>query len=328
MLENIRVVPLAAESLGVRSMCTYVETPDVKTLLDAGVSLCPNRFGLPPHPKEFKAIEDCRRKIAEVAEKADVVTLSHYHFDHHTPSYEDWLCNWTAATETAKQIYEGKTVLMKNPKEKINYSQRRRGWVFQKTGGRHAKELEIADGKVFTFGKATKIKFSEPVFHGPENSALGWVLMATVECESEKFLFAPDVQGPMCSHTLQLIIKERPQLIMIGGPPLYLAAFKVDEKQIQAGLRNLRKVVEAVPCTILEHHILRDEMWREKIENIYENCYKSEHEILTAAEFLGKENTFLEALRKQLFVESPPSRDFQKWMRENTATRKHVKPPI
>ena len=35
MLKHIHLVPLAAESFGVRSMCTYVETPDVKVLLDA-----------------------------------------------------------------------------------------------------------------------------------------------------------------------------------------------------------------------------------------------------------------------------------------------------
>jgi predicted metallo-beta-lactamase superfamily hydrolase len=165
MLKHIHIVPLAAESLGVRSRCTYVGTPDVKILLDAGVSLCPNRFGLPPHPMEFKAIQESRRKIAAAAEKAEIVTLSHYHFDHHTPSYEDWLCNWTAASETARQIYDGKTVLIKNPTDKINYSQRRRGWIFQKTGGKYAEKLEVADGKTFTFGKATKVRFSEPVFH-------------------------------------------------------------------------------------------------------------------------------------------------------------------
>jgi predicted metallo-beta-lactamase superfamily hydrolase len=180
MFKHIRVMPLAAESLGVRSMCTYVETPDLRMLLDAGVSLCPNRFGLPPHPLEFRAIEKARGKIAEAAEGADVVTISHYHFDHHTPSYEDWLCNWTEAEETARQIYRGKVVLLKNPKEWINFSQRRRGWVFQKTGGKFAERLEVADGRTFTFGK-TVVRFSEPVPHGPEDSALGWVLMTVVE---------------------------------------------------------------------------------------------------------------------------------------------------
>jgi len=328
MLKHIKVVPLAAESLGVRSMCTYVETPDVRVLLDAGVSLCPNRYGLPPHPLEYKAIIECRKRIAEAAEKADVVTVSHFHFDHHTPSYEDWLCNWTEKDETARQIYQDKTVLMKNPKEKINFSQRRRGWVFQKTGGKYAKTLEVADGKTFNFGKATKIKFSEPVPHGPEDSALGWILMATVEYENEKFMFAPDVQGPISKQTLSRIIAEKPQLIMIGGPPLYLAGFRVDEEQIREGLRSLEYVVELSPMVILEHHTLRDENWREKTTAIFEKARKVGHKVLTAAEYLGEKNTFLEAMRKRLFAEEPPPKEFEKWMRESVRAKKKAKPPI
>lgn len=328
MFKKILVTPLAAESLGVRSMCTLVETPDVKILLDAGVSLCPNRFGLPPHPIEFKAIEKARRKIAETAEKVEVVTLSHYHFDHHTPSYEDWLCNWTARDETARQIYEGKTVLIKNPKEKINFNQRRRGWIFQKTGGKYAKKLEIADGKTFLFGKATKVKFSEPVFHGSENSALGWILMTTIEYENEKFMFAPDVQGPMAIQTLEIIKKEKPQLLMIGGPPLYLARFKIDEGRIQTGMENLEKVVKVSQIVILEHHILRDESWREKARKIFEKAEEAGCKVLTAAEFLREENAFLEAKRKRLYAENPPSKEFEKWMNSSMANKKCLKPPI
>ncbi|MBS7616861.1 hypothetical protein KEJ45_06665 [Candidatus Bathyarchaeota archaeon] len=327
MLKNLKVKPLAAESLGVRSMCTYVETPDVKILLDAGVSLCPNRYGLPPHPLEFKAIMESRRRIAEAAEKADIVTVSHYHFDHHTPSYEDWLCNWTEADETAEQIYQGKTVLIKNPKEKINFSQRRRGWIFQKTGGKHAERLELADGKSFTVGETT-IKFSEPVFHGSEDSTLGYVLMTTIKFEDEKFLFAPDVQGPISTRTLKIIISERPQLLMIGGPPSYLAGFRVDNKQIQIGLKNLEKLVEASQLVILEHHILRDEKWREKTTEVFEKAEKVGHSVLTAAEFRGERNTFFEAFRKRLFDENPPSEEFEKWMRQNMKLKKNVKPPV
>lgn len=328
MLKHICIVPLASESLGVRSMCTYVETLDVRILLDAGVSLCPRRFGLPPHPIEFRAIVYSRRKIAGAARKAEIVTLSHYHFDHHTPSYEDWLCNWTAANETAKRIYEVKTVLIKNPKENINYSQRRRGWMFQRTGGKYAEKLEIADGKTFVFGKETIVRFSEPVFHGPENSALGWVLMTTIEYKGEKFMFAPDVQGPMSTRTLEIIDKEKPQLIMIGGPPLYLSGFRVDGNQIKAALGNLEKVVKIVPNVILEHHILRDENWRDNIKNVFEVADEVGCRILTAAEFLGKENTFLEAERKRLFVEDPPSIEFEKWMHKSVDVQKHLQPPI
>jgi predicted metallo-beta-lactamase superfamily hydrolase len=328
MLHKIKLTPLAAESFGVRSMCTLVETPDLTVLLDAGVSLCPYRFSLPPHPTEFKTIDKLRKRIAEAADKAQVVTISHYHFDHHTPSYEDWLVNWTEAKETARQIYQGKTVLMKNPRDKINASQRQRAWLFQKTGGKHAKALETADCKTFSFGKETVLRFSEAVPHGPDDSMLGWVVMVLIECEGERFMFAPDVQGPMSTRTLELIKAAKPQVILLGGPPFYLGGFKVSEAQLQMGLKNLTEVVEAVPLTILEHHALRDDVWRQRTEQVYAKAVETGHRVMTAAEFAGCENNFLESKRKMLYVENPPSKEFEKWMREGLTEKSSTKPPV
>jgi predicted metallo-beta-lactamase superfamily hydrolase len=203
MLSEIKVIPLAAESFGVRSMCTLVETPDCTVLLDAGISLAPFRSNLVPHPIEFQTIAHLREHIAEAADKAQVVTISHYHYDHHTPSYEDWLVNWTQNGETARQIYQNKTVLMKNPKDHINASQRQRAWMFQKTGGKYAAKLAVADGQTFQFGE-TVVRFSEAVSHGPEDSLLGWVVMAVVEFGGERFMHAPDVQGPMAKRSWRL----------------------------------------------------------------------------------------------------------------------------
>jgi uncharacterized protein len=325
-LSKIKITPLAAESLGVRSMCTLVETGDVTLLLDAGVSLCPYRFSLPPHPKEFQTIAHLRKVIAEAANKASVVTISHYHFDHHTPSFEDWVVNWTEPDVTAKQIYEGKTVLMKNPKENINASQRQRAWMFQKTAGKHAKTLEFADDQTFNFGK-TSLSFSKAVFHGSENSMLGYVVMVLVECEDERFMFAPDVQGPMSAKTAELIVSAKPHVLMVGGPPFYLGGFRVEQSQLDLGLANLGKIAEVVPTIILEHHALRDEFWNQKIQQVNEKALLLEHKILTASEFLGQENVFLESRRKHLFRDFPPSREFKDWMK--TLNEKKIeKPPI
>jgi predicted metallo-beta-lactamase superfamily hydrolase len=296
-------------------------------LLDAGISLCPYRFSLPPHPIEFKTIAKLRRHIAEAADKAEIVTISHYHFDHHTPSYEDWMVNWTEAGETARQIYQGKTVLMKNPKEKINPSQRHRAWLFQKTGGKHAKSLEPADGKTFTFG-TTAMRFSEAVPHGPDDSMLGWVVMSTVEFEDERFMFAPDVQGPMSTHTAELIKAAKPQMIMVGGPPFYLGGFKVTEAQLKQGVENLSSVVETVSLTILEHHALRDEAWLQRIKTVHDAALRTGHSVVTAAEFSGVENIFLESRRRQLYLENPPSKEFEKWMREASKGKIIGKPPL
>lgn len=328
MLSKIKVRPLAAESFGVRSMCTLVETPDVRVLLDAGVSLCPSRFGLPPHPIEFQTIIRLRKQIADAADKVEVVTISHYHFDHHTPSYEDWLVNWTEKNETARQIYQDKRVLLKNPREKINPSQRHRAWLFQKTGGKYAKTLEPADGKIFTFGKNTVLRFSEAVTHGPENATLGWVTMTEVRCAGESFMFAPDVQGPISKYTVELIKAAKPDIAMVGGPPFYLSGFKVEETQLQQGLKNLTSLAETVPILILEHHALRDAAWHEKIGQVYEVAEKAGNMVKTAAEFAGVENVFLESRRKQLYEEMPPSKDFEKWMKESPESKSLRKPPV
>jgi len=325
MLRHIRIVPLAAESLGVRSMCTFVQTPDVRILLDAGVSLGPNRFGFPPHPREYEALKECRRKIAESAEKAEVVTVSHYHFDHHTPSYIDWCFNWSSE-EVARQIYDGKVVLAKSYRDNVNFSQRRRGWVFAKTGGKHAERLQYADGKVFEFGD-TKIRFSEPVFHGPGDSELGWLLMITIERENERVLFASDVQGPMYTPTLKTILEQNPNVVIIGGPPTYLAGL-VREEQIQQGMLNLEKIVQSVPTTLLEHHLLREENWWALAHSVLDTALKAGHTALTAADFLKKQNILLESQRKQLFETEPPNHEFEKWMRLPLLKRETTPPPI
>ncbi len=326
MLKKINVVPLAEESFGVRSMCTYVETSDAKILLDAGASLAPNRFGHPPHPREYQALAECRERISKAAEKAEIVTISHYHFDHHTTSYTDWFCNWSSA-EVAKTIYEGKLVLVKSYRSMVNFSQRRRGWMFKKTGGGYAEKLEIADGKTFEFGD-TKLKFSDPVFHGPENSGLGWILMITIEHNDERVLFASDVQGPMYDPTLDMILAEKPQLVIMGGPPTYLAGFRVKEQHIKHGMQNLESLAKKVPATILEHHTLRDENWRNLSQPIFDAASEIGHKVVTAAEFAGKENNLLEFRRRQLFEIEPPSPEFEKWMKLPQQKRKLIRPPV
>jgi uncharacterized protein len=325
-LNSIRVSPLAAESFGVRSMCTLVETPDLGVLLDAGISLSPYRYNLPPHPIEFRTISRLRKTIAEAATKATVATISHYHFDHHTPSFEDWVVNWTEKDETSRQIYQNKNVLAKNPKENINTSQRQRAWMFKKTAGKQTKSLEVADDKKFTYGK-TSLRFSGAVPHGSENSMQGWVIMTVIEFNEDRFMFAPDIQGPISTHTLELILATKPHVIMLGGPPLYLGGSQVETVQLDQGLRNLERIVEAVPLVILEHHALRDEMWRSKMEGVFQKASQSGHCVLTAAEFAGKENLFLESKRKELYRDHPPSSEFKQW-NKTLNNRKITKPPL
>ena len=119
---EIRVLPLAFESFGVRSMATYVETDDLKLIIDPGSALGP-RFNLSPHEREYLALARSRERIQDAARGAEVLTVSHYHFDHYVPSFEDWLWVWSSP-ELAERLYRGKLILAKDIATNINFSQR------------------------------------------------------------------------------------------------------------------------------------------------------------------------------------------------------------
>lgn len=216
---------------------------------------------------------------------------------------------------------------MKDTRNTINFSQRRRGWIFQRTVRDYVKGFDAADGRVFEFG-GTKLKFSEPVNHGEEDTTLGWVLMLTVEVEGEKFTHASDVQGPISEKVLKLILAEKPRLVMIGGPPLYLAGFRVNEASLALGLAHLKSLVEEVPVTVVDHHLLRDIEWRTWLSPVFKVANSVGHKIVTAAEFLGIENRLLECERRRLYEEDPPSEEFSKWARLAREKQRQISPPI
>ncbi|HHH80168.1 MAG TPA: MBL fold metallo-hydrolase, partial [Thermoplasmatales archaeon] len=82
----MKIVPVASDSLGVRSMATYVETKDCKIFIDPSAALGPSRYGLPPHPVELEMLDETKKRIAEIAKGCDVLVISHYHYDHYDPS--------------------------------------------------------------------------------------------------------------------------------------------------------------------------------------------------------------------------------------------------
>ncbi len=267
-----------------------------------------------------------REGIEESAERADVVAITHYHFDHYTPSHEDWLCNWSDA-EVARKVYEDKLVLVKSFRRAVNASQRRRGWVFTKTGGKYARRLDFADNQTYEFGDTT-LKFSSPVPHGRAKTPLGWLVMLTVTHGDERVMFASDVQGPCDDAVLQMIVAEKPHLLIISGPPSYLLDYKIDNCQLQQSLRNLEALARTVPTVIVEHHLLRDALWETKAEKVLEAADLAGNRVVTAAAFLGRENQLLEAERRALFKEAPPGERFRKWANLPEIQRRKMKPPL
>ena len=54
--KSMKIIPISSDSLGVRSMATYIETKDCKILIDPSAALGPKRYGLPPHQKELETL--------------------------------------------------------------------------------------------------------------------------------------------------------------------------------------------------------------------------------------------------------------------------------
>ena len=324
-LPAVRIIPIGFESFGVRSMCTFIETPDVRLLVDAGVALGP-RFRKLPHPREYHARDQCRKRIREYAAKADVVVVSHYHNDHHTPNYTEPV--WLGSTaEESEQIYRDKLVLAKDIRNAINFNQRRRGWMFQRFVKRIGSKCEVADCKSYEFG-ATTVRISQPVPHGEDETELGWVLMTTIETQGEKVLHASDVQGPMSKVTARLILKEKPETLILGGPPLYLGGVRVEKASIQKGLENASTIAGKIPTVIFEHHVLRSADWKVEAGQVFEAAGKVGHIVVTAAEFSGEQPMLLESIRERLYEEEPPSEEFMKWTQLNHEKRRQQAPPV
>ncbi|MHA1943002.1 MAG: hypothetical protein ACW96M_01270, partial [Candidatus Thorarchaeota archaeon] len=309
-LGDIRITPLAAESLGTRSLCTEIVTPDIHILLDPSAALA-KRFNLEPHPIEYLALKKSLDAIKSSAKSADALSISHYHYDHIRPGFANQLYN-LSTREDRREMFENKLVFAKDNRENINPSQRRRGFYFEKDVKNTVKKIEWSDNRVFEFGNTT-VTFSPPLPHGPVNTRLGYVVATTIECSEKRFLFAPDVQGPLDQNTLRYILSIDPELAIVGGPPVYLSRFKKSEKE--CALSSLISLTSVIPTLVIDHHLLRYTHWQKWIDPVIKASERVGNRILTMAELSGFVNSTHEANREDLYRQEPPSEEFMNWTR-------------
>jgi len=281
----MEILPLCADSLGTRSMATFVKTEDITIIIDPAVSLAPRRYGLPPHTIEIEKLEADWKKISDFSRKADVVIITHYHYDHHSPKRN-------------LEIYDGKFVFIKHPTDHINFSQRKRASIFQKAIQDLAEEIIFADNREFVFGN-TRIRFSPPVPHG-ENSKLGYVIQVLIEENNQRFLFTSDVEGPILEDQVNFILNMKPNYVLLDGPMTYMLGYRYSTQSLNMAIKNIERIIsmKSLKKLIIDHHFMRDINWEERIMPLirYRNTL-----IQSSAEFLGLENNLLEARRKYLW---------------------------
>ena len=280
--------------MGVRSMATFVDAGDVTVFIDPAVSLAPRRFSLPPHEVEWRRLREVADAIERRAAEADVIIITHYHYDHHDPG-----------KHVSPEIYDGKIVIVKDPKNNINVSQRIRSSRFLKVIKNRARKILIAERADLRFGRST-IRISGPLPHG-STTRLGYVVEVLIEGNGLKTLFTSDVEGPVVSEATEFILREKPDIVIVDGPPTYLvAAGKFEGRFVEEAKANLAKIasLDPPPTLVIDHHLLRDldyiSFYRSIADAVLRN-YGLRPKVVSAAEFMGVEPMLLEARRRELY---------------------------
>lgn len=278
----MKVIPLACDSLGTRSMATYIETSDLKVVIDPAVSLAAIKSELPPHPIELTREAEHWEIIKRSAKQADVLIVTHYHYDHHNPS--------------EPEVYQDKKIFVKHPQENINESQRERAAYFLNVLGGIPSQIEYSDGKAFAFGK-TIIKFSPAVPHG-NNTRLGYVTEVSITDGEYKLVHTSDIEGGNLDCQRDFILQENPDILIFDGPMTY---------PFQNIIPNMLRIIKEtrVKDFLIEHHYLRKLKWQDKIKEAINTASELNKRVICAAEFSGYLQDQLEAKRKQLYEQFP-----------------------
>lgn len=277
----MNVVPLAADSLGVRSMATYVECGATRILIDPGATLAPNRYGLPPADAEWDALKRANDRISGYAARAGLVFISHYHEDHFR--YDP-------------DLYAGRTVWAKDPRRMINPRQAERADTLWKSIA-GVSRLDSAEGRSWETVDA-RLSASPPLAHGLEGTGLGYVTALTVADlrEGTRFVHASDVQGPLSAVAAAYLIREKPDILYLSGAPAYLE-HELGTALIDQGIEHLLRVLDRTECrVILDHHALRAENYPERFERLWRTG-----RVVTAAGYLGLDDQALESRRRSLW---------------------------
>ena len=302
----MRIAILGAESLGVRGLSCVVEVGDHRVVIDPGLALGYRRHGLLPHPSQVAVGEQVRRRILAALRDATDVVMSHFHGDHvPLPNANPYQLK---AQEVAPLCREAR-FWARGSKGLSNSMASRRESLCQVLG----RDLPNAEGQ-----EDGSMAFSPPVPHGEPGGRLGTVMMTRIEGKDAVFVHASDIQL-LNGKAVSLILAWRPDIVLAGGPPLYLSRLPPPRRKV--AWKNAYRLASQVDTLILDHHLLRCEeglSWLDRLSS------ETGHRVICAADFMGQPRRLLEARREQLYEEMPvPQGWHEAYARGDADTRRY-----
>lgn len=277
---------LGAESLGVRGLCCSVKTEHRLILIDPGIALGYMRDKLLPHPLQIALDEKIQKKILSAWKNATDVVVSHFHGDHvpleNANPYQLNIRKLSGLDENIR-IWT---------KERCHFSptEENRASCFPLI--LHIN-LIAAEGK-----KCGPMEFSGAVPHGQGHNNLETVMMTRIE-EDKVFIHAPDIQL-LDDATVSRILAWEPDIVLVGGPPLYLS--RLSDDLIKKAWENAVRLSMGTETLVLDHHLMRSHEGLEWVDRL---TSLSGNGVMCAADFMGTPRLLLEADRKFLYEKFP-----------------------
>ena len=284
---------IAAESLGVRGLCCRVALAERTVVIDPGLALGYRRGGRLPHPVQVAVGRRVRQHMLQALETATDVVVSHFHGDHvplmaanpyqlalrDLPPHLASLHCWSKAEDPAGPMRQR----------------------YQDLKQFFGANLRVAEGL-----QDGPLSFSATVPHGKPGGPGGTVMMTRIETPQGVFVHAADIQL-LNGEAVDQILDWRPDIVLTGGPPLYLEALGPDDRQIawENGLRLAR----AVDTVILDHHLLRS---RQGLDWLADLGAAAGREIRCAADFMRRPQRLLEADREDWYRRMPVAETWHK----------------
>jgi len=282
----MKITPVASDSMGSRSMATYIEVDPLSIFINPGADLAKIRFGFSPHQLEEYQLEKHLERIHLYTETAKIIVITRY-----TRTY---------CSMDHPELFKNKVMLLKNPNGKIHVDERKKAFDLLNRIKGLPREIIYVDGRSFEIGPV-RFAFSEPVKIMDEGET-GFTVALAIQSGQDKLVYTSGCMGLRDSVIRDFIQEHAPDILYLDGPPLY----QMDTKESQRELENLSKAMDSLLQTnrikdvIVDHHFVREQNWQNRIAILASNAAKHTVQLRTAAEFRGEENNPFESRRNQL----------------------------
>ena len=244
------------------------------------------RHKLLPHPIQIAIDEKVQKRIMDAWREATDIVLSHFHGDH------------VPLADANPYQLDITRLIGFNPEVRI-WAKDPSHW--SPTEANRARSLTTilhlllipAEGK-----RHGPMTFSGPVPHGEASDSPETVIMTRIE-DDEVFVHAPDIQL-LDDETVSEIIYWKPDIVLAGGPPIYLS--RLSEDQIRRAWDNAERLCQAIDRVILDHHLMRSHEGLEWLRRLSSRTGKP---VMCAADFMHKRRLLFEADRERLYEIMP-----------------------